>query len=122
MKQVFARQRAKQINTTTKGQGHALLDIAVDGTIIDEVVEIIELPELEASDHELIHEIEQDPAVVHQTRSYTHTIATLDSANPFHNFGHVRICRCLPQSSNCASSADCFRLLLHCFIRLRTLQ
>jgi hypothetical protein len=94
LKQIIARQRAHDRSKTKKGQEAASRDIVLGGTVIDEVVEIIELPELDASasrQQESVDELELDPAVVQQVRTYVQTIAKMYRANPFHNFEHVSI-------------------------------
>lgn len=66
----------------------------VGATVIDEVVEIIELPEwnaLAARNMDSHEEIILDPFVVQQIRGYIHIIASFYRENSFHNFEHVRI-------------------------------
>jgi Adenylate and Guanylate cyclase catalytic domain len=63
-----------------------------DGTVLDEVVEVIELPELNA--HAAVHTdvgngVVLDPIVVQQLRDYVYRIACMYKSNPFHNFEHV---------------------------------
>jgi Adenylate and Guanylate cyclase catalytic domain len=60
--------------------------------VIDEVVEMIELPELDVTAHASMASYEQivlDEQVIEQIRDYICTIASLYRKNYFHNFEHV---------------------------------
>lgn len=98
LKQIVGRNRAMDKATKTKTSpvesSEDFIGRTVGATVIDEVVEIVELPELNAlaAHHLYSHEeIMLDPIVVQQIRGYIHTIATLYRENPFHNFEHVRL-------------------------------
>ena len=98
LKQIIARNHAMENSAETKVRpldaSEDVVGRTVGTTVIDEVIEIIELPELNAlatrqlNSHE---EITLDPVAVKQIRGYIHTIASLYRENPFHNFEHVRI-------------------------------
>jgi Adenylate and Guanylate cyclase catalytic domain len=63
-----------------------------DGTVLDEVVEVIELPELNAHaavQTQVDNRVILDPVVVRQLRDYVYRIACMYKNNPFHNFEHV---------------------------------
>ena len=98
LKQVVGRNRALEKTTISKVRPAAaskdIVGRTVGTTVIDEVVEIIELPELNSLASRKLdsqEDIELDPAVVEQIRCYIHTIASMYRENPFHNFEHVRI-------------------------------
>jgi Adenylate and Guanylate cyclase catalytic domain len=64
----------------------------VGAMTIDEVVEVIELPELNVRavrQMDMHNEVALDPIVVQQLRHYIYRIACLYRNNPFHNFEHV---------------------------------
>ena len=91
LKQIIARRRAS-------GQLHSVkdFDAKVDltrngGTVLDEVQEIITLPDFdEKTAVEVDPEtIELDPDVVSELREFVQCIAMLYKNNPFHNFEHA---------------------------------
>lgn len=96
LKQILARHRAMEKHQSTRASAATrdFVGQTVGSMVIDEVVEIIELPELHAASsrqHELVDEIELDTNVVSQLRSYIRTMASMYRGNPFHNFEHVCI-------------------------------
>ena len=96
LKQILARHRALAKHPSTKASAATrdFVGQTVGSMVIDEVVEIIELPELHAAasrQHDLVDETELDPTVVSQLRSYIRTMASMYRGNPFHNFEHVCI-------------------------------
>jgi class 3 adenylate cyclase len=61
-------------------------------TVIDEVKEIIELPEFDVSNFRRPQDLDSivlPPEVASQLRDYVETIATKYHSNPFHNFEHA---------------------------------
>jgi hypothetical protein len=61
-------------------------------TVLDEVVEVIELPELNmhaARQMDMYSDEVLDPKVLEQLRDFIRKIATMYQNNPFHNFEHV---------------------------------
>jgi hypothetical protein len=118
LKQIIARQSAQERTETREGREAASRDFVAGDTVIDEVVEIIELPKLDASasrQQALIDEIELDPTVVLQVRTYIQTIATMYRANPFHNFEHVSIL--LAIATVIVYPVKLSQLICHCFVQ-----
>lgn len=63
-------------------------------TVIDEVVEVVELPQFKAGrnddDDDEQQPVEISPDVIKQLRNYVSTIAYMYNDNSFHNFEHAR--------------------------------
>jgi hypothetical protein len=63
-----------------------------DQMVIDEVQDVIMLPQYDAEAAQKLAEIESveiDPIVISQLRNYIHSIALMYCDNPFHNFEHA---------------------------------
>lgn len=58
-------------------------------TVIDEVAEVIALPDYNSKRYRENPDITLDPIVVSELRNYVQTIATLYNNNDFHNFDHA---------------------------------
>ena len=72
--------------------GNAMDESNENGTVIDEVMEIITLPKLDlklAKAQEDADAVELDNAVVNQLTEYVSNIAAMYRDNPFHNFEHA---------------------------------
>ena len=59
-------------------------------TVIDEVVEVLALPQFKAGRQQDIEAVEISPEVLKQLREYVSTIAYMYNDNTFHNFEHAR--------------------------------
>lgn len=92
IKQIVARRQASsgdEVTTTSESEAST---IELSGCPLDEVKEIIMLPEfdIQAAKKQVdADEIELDPKVIEQLRSYVTTVCKLYYANPFHNFEHA---------------------------------
>lgn len=91
VKQVLAYQDAFCKKTSqSRTQAHDL-ELNLSRTVVDEVVEIIELPQvMNKARTTNSNEDELEPAVVEQIRKYILAVALMYNDNPFHNFEHVR--------------------------------
>ena len=76
------------------GSAHGIMDESNEnGTVIDEVREIITLPKLDlklAKAQEEADSIELEDEIVEQLNEYVSNIAAMYRENPFHNFEHAR--------------------------------
>ena len=59
--------------------------------VIEEVAEIIELPEYASGRKVDLSKIELDAVVLKEILDYVKTICSMYHDNPFHNFEHVRL-------------------------------
>jgi hypothetical protein len=88
--QVIIRRRASGI---CREKPSAMFVTHAEGeTVIDEVLEIIELPKFDsaAARNQIdTNTIDLDPVVFRQMEDYTTTISTLYRENPYHNFEHA---------------------------------
>jgi len=95
LKQVVAQRKA--IEKSNQGSQHlvripALIDSVEkgQGTCLDEVKEIISLPEFDASvAQSMAEDVELGDTVIDQIRSYIRTISCMYRSNGFHNFEHA---------------------------------
>jgi hypothetical protein len=90
--QIAARHAVTTKKSAVKGGNLSfLLPNAAGSMVLDEVVEIIELPEYPSSrTNEDSSSIALDPFVIKELHDYVSTIAAMYRDNPFHNFEHVR--------------------------------
>jgi hypothetical protein len=92
LKQVVARNRSfgrikeKSVMDAT--------DFKTAGAAVDEVVEVIELPELAQTSSDEATVVPLDPKVAIQVRCFIKKIASMYRNNPFHNFEHVSYYKC----------------------------
>jgi class 3 adenylate cyclase len=93
LRQIVAHRNAiKKLRGTVSSSTPATLEIKSGGTVIDEVKEIIELPEydpLAAQYQEDPQSIDLGEAAQKQLRDYVMLVATFYRDNPFHNFEHA---------------------------------
>ncbi|GAX15863.1 hypothetical protein FisN_2Lu430 [Fistulifera solaris] len=93
LRQIVAHRNAiKKLRGTVSSSTPAKLEIKSGGTVIDEVKEIIELPEydpLAAQYQEDPQSIDLGEAAQKQLRDYVMLVATFYRDNPFHNFEHA---------------------------------
>jgi hypothetical protein len=87
LKQVVARNRSLGRNKERSVMGET--DFKVAGAAVDEVVEVIELPELAQASSDEATVAPLDPKVAIQVRCFIKKIASMYRDNPFHNFEHV---------------------------------
>jgi hypothetical protein len=94
-RQIVAKRNASLKGTTfeasSKGISSAKI-LPIGATVLDEVEEIIELPEFDADvvrNQEDPESIELDKVVLSQLREYVVTVATMHSDSLFHNFEHA---------------------------------
>ena len=92
LKQIAARRQAKEAQEVDLSKVQN--DIKTDGsTVLDEVVEIIRLPEFDAvaakSQAENLNSVELDKNAEAQLFDYLIAIASMYRDNPFHNFEHA---------------------------------
>jgi Adenylate and Guanylate cyclase catalytic domain len=87
LKQVVARNRSLGRNKEKSVMGET--DFKVAGAAVDEVVEVIELPELAQASSDEATVAPLDPKVAIQVRCFIKKIASMYRDNPFHNFEHV---------------------------------
>ena len=88
----------------------------IEGTVLDEVVEVVNLPKFDARMGDLDTEaIKLDPTIEIQLREYVQTVAAMYRDNPFHNFEHAShvtmsavklLSRIVPPEINTLSSRD----------------
>jgi hypothetical protein len=95
MQKIVAKRNASSTGTTPRATSTDILKTErrpSGATVLDEVKEIIELPEFDA---DAVHSqvdhvsIELDGVVLEQLRDYIVTTAAMYRENPFHNFGHA---------------------------------
>lgn len=93
LRQLVAHRNAiKKLKGTVSSNVPAKLEMKSSGTVIDEVKEIIELPEydpLAAQYQEDPQSIDLGEAAQKQLRDYVMLVATFYRDNPFHNFEHA---------------------------------
>jgi class 3 adenylate cyclase len=95
LKQIVAKRNASS-NQQFELNGQTMMmlevDIGSDTYVLDEVKEIITLPQFDARSHKLQenpNKIELPKAVEDQLRLYVSSIAAMHRDNPFHNFEHA---------------------------------
>mmetsp|Transcript_23870 Transcript_23870/g.66241 ORF Transcript_23870/g.66241 Transcript_23870/m.66241 type:complete len:611 (-) Transcript_23870:1721-3553(-) len=94
LKRIVARREAmiKLGRFSAKNETQTLSALSPDGTVLDEVKEIIALPAFDpvvAKNQELPDTIELDVAVTDQLEKLVSIVASLYRENPFHNFEHA---------------------------------
>ena len=95
LKQIVAKRNASS-NEQFELNSHTMMmlevDIGSDTYVLDEVKEIITLPQFDAKNHKLQenpNKIELPKVVEDQLRLYVSSIAAMHRDNPFHNFEHA---------------------------------
>ena len=91
LKQIEARRRDLKLNTK-KNVAPPHLTLKGGSTALDEVTEIITLPQFDPNAHKTRtspEDVVLDEAIVAQLRDYVTTIASMYRDNPFHNFEHA---------------------------------
>jgi class 3 adenylate cyclase len=95
MQQIVAKRNASSKVTTFEASSTRISSakiLPVGATVLDEVKEIIELPEFDAAavrNQEKPESIEMNDVVPSQLREYVFTVATMYHENLFHNFEHA---------------------------------
>ena len=74
----------ERITALEKGHGR------VEGTVLDEVVEVVNLPKFDSRTGQINPDtVPMDPDVEIQLREYVQTVAAMYRENPFHNYEHA---------------------------------
>ncbi len=90
MKKMIAKRRSKQQSALQGERIRKLEDsIAKRDACLDEVVEIIELPQFDSAAYVVCNDLEVPNDVKSQLSEYIHMIASMYRDNPFHNFDHA---------------------------------
>jgi len=91
LKQVVARRQAMEKRMTSRAAHSAMAcKIGNGGIVVEEVAEIIKLPEFDANAvSQSAKSVQLSEEVVQQVQAYVGVIASMYRDNPFHNFAHA---------------------------------